>query len=108
MPTITEALQSSWHVHGMRNKQPRTQEMYTRGHEPECAVQSEPCQGGNRWIGERQSIIAPWGLPNAAPSPMLGPATHAQVLCFVSVRGTGTVRLYMHTHSSGNALSDNA
>lgn len=89
MPTITEALQSSWHVHGVRNKQLRAQNMYMQAHEPECAVQSQPCQEGNRWIGERQSIIAPWGLPNAAPSPMLGPATRAQVLCFVSVWGTG-------------------
>ena len=103
MPIITEALQSSWHVHGMRNKQPRTQEMYTRAHEPECAVQSQPCQEGNRWTEERQSIIAPWAcqMPHLRLCLDLLHVLRFFVLC----RCVVPVRLYTHIHCSGNVLS---
>ena len=79
MSTITEALQSSWHVHDMRE--------YAQAHEPDCAVQSQPCQEekidglGATVVGH----IAPWVLPSAAPSPTPEPTTRAQVLCFVYI-----------------------
>jgi len=92
--TITEALQSSWHVHDMRE--------YAQAHEPDCAVQSQPCQEekidglGATVVGH----IAPWccQVPHLRLRQNLRHVLRFFVLCILFlVRGTGKTAVHAHT-----------
>ena len=100
MPTITEALQSSWHVHCMWNKHRKCI----------CGLMSQSVRYSLSHV--KREID---GLGSDNPLSRRGPATCRNCrLCldmlhvlrfFVVCRCGVPVRLYTHIHCSGNVLS---